>query len=132
MYLTPFWETQSDPQIWRRPHQCARFMPRLRQHLKELGDLGGKQQMLGRCYLEDHPMTCKWFITTVNMSRKSRLVPLISGRFMAYKRGLLLTKWDDAPSTLPKFNSEFTPAKMGKEDEPFPIGMANFQGKTRC
>ena len=38
---------QSDPaaDVSRPPHQCARFMPRRRQHPKELGDLGGKQQI---------------------------------------------------------------------------------------
>ena len=48
---------------------------------------------LAGTYLEDHPMTCKWLITMVIVSPLSRVVPLISGLFMAYK-------WAHPPSMI--------------------------------
>ena len=38
-------------------------------------------------HLEDHPMTCKWFITTVIVSLLTGVVPLPNGLSIAYKWG---------------------------------------------
>ena len=40
-------------------------------------------------YLEDHPMTCKWLITMVRVTKSPNwgCEPLPNGRFMAYTWG---------------------------------------------